>query len=95
MREKAVENQIKRHVAAFENSWALKLHGSAVTGKSFPDLLGSYRGQPFLVEVKGDGGEPSYGQLLWVERLRATGYVSGVVYSLDEFIALFNEVQDG
>lgn len=89
--EKAVENQIKHHITAFEQSWSLKLHGSSVTGKSFPDLLGSFRGRPFLVEVKADGGSPSHGQLLWVQRLRDSGYVSGVVYSLEDFLSLFEE----
>lgn len=91
MKEKQIENQIKSYVAGLPASFVIKWHGSSVTGAGVPDLWGAYRGVPFAVEVKAKGNAASTAQRRWVKRLRHSGYISAVVYSLDDFVKLFED----
>lgn len=89
--EKRIESHIKRYVKSTPNSFVVKLHGGAVTGKGYPDLIGSLGGRPFWVEVKASGKPARPEQRLWTERATKCGYVSGVVDSLTSFQQLFEE----
>lgn len=90
--EKRIETLLRKHVNQSNvNSFAIKYHGSALTGRGVPDLIGSYKGRPFAVEVKTDEGVLAYAQSLWCERFRRGGYVSGVVASIGDFERLFDD----
>lgn len=91
-KEKRTEREIAGYVNRHPESFVIKFHGSAVTGKGIPDLWGALYGVPFAVEIKAPDGTVSNGQALWVRRLQSCGYVSGVVYDLDGFLSLFDQV---
>jgi hypothetical protein len=88
--EKLIENAIKKYIRD-SGGWVVKIHAGMEQGKSTLDLLGSLNRKPFLVEVKRVGGVPSLAQEILVTRARMSGYVSGIIESLDEFKALFEE----
>ncbi len=87
--EKHDEAEIKRHIRA-SGGWVEKLHADGVQGKGTLDLLGSYRGRPFLVKFKAESGKPTPTQTALVRRARQGGFVSGVVASVAEFEGLFD-----
>lgn len=89
MTEKQIENIIKAHVRT-AGGWVVKIHADAVQGRETLDLHGSYLGRPFLVEVKDATGKTSALQNYLVRRAKRSGYVSGVVSSLAQFLALFD-----
>ena len=75
----------------------IKTHGSALHAGE-PDLIGGMvvRGIPvhFAVELKVGDNEPSKLQEFNLERWREVGYITGVPYSLEDFIVLvMNEVR--
>lgn len=92
-REKDVENQIKAHVTGLyrADSTVVKIHASGEQGKNTLDLIGSYYGRPFQVEVKKPGHSGTEIQDYFVKRARAGGYVAGVVESLEQFLMMFSE----
>lgn len=87
--EKQIEKAIRAYVDSRPQSFAVKLHGGAVTGRGYPDLFGALEGRPFWVEVKRPGGAVRHEQKLWVRRARRGGYIAGVVDSLEAFKVLF------
>lgn len=88
MTEKSVETEIKEYVAA-HYGWVTKIHADGMQGKSTLDLLGSVFGKPFYVEVKKPGGVASPMQNFLVNRAQRTGFISGIVDDLDDFVVLF------
>jgi len=74
------------------NSFAIKYHGTATGRGGVPDLIGSWRGRPFAIEVKKTGQETkglSLLQVAWLRRFGNGGYVVGVVSSNQDFLNLF------
>ena len=88
--EKKVENEIKEFIWN-SGGFVAKIHAGAETGKSTLDLIGGMSDKPFLVEVKRAGGVASPSQKILVKRAKGQGYISGIVQSLDEFKALFDD----
>ena len=91
MSEKDIENAIKAYVTHEPYSFCYKIAGGRYQRSGLPDLLGSYRGQPFAVEVKDKTGTPSPLQLYALSKFKGGGYVTGIVRSLVEFKALFDD----
>jgi hypothetical protein len=94
--EKRIENAIKAYVRAHkrtsgDGSFVVKLFANGEQGKTTLDLVGSFRGKPFMVEVKAPNGKTSLIQSMLVKQARKGGYVSGVVDSVMAFIDLFEE----
>lgn len=93
MREKTIETRIRQHVSA-RGGFCVKLHADAMQGKTTLDLLGGYRGKPFLVEVKRPDGKATTLQQALVRIARRNGFISGIVSSVEEFEALFDGQPD-
>lgn len=71
------------------------VHGSGVQRAGEPDIDGWYPHPAggvihLKVEAKVGRNTPSKLQLARLERYKQAGYTTGVIYSLDEFIALVN-----
>jgi hypothetical protein len=90
--EKRIESTLKELIRA-NGGWVEKLHADGVQGRGTLDLLGAYRGRPFLVEVKATDGKPTPTQEALVRRAHNGGFVSGIVASVEAFEALFVEPQ--
>lgn len=91
-REKSFEEKLKDHIKA-SGGWVVKVHADIVQGKGTLDLIGSYKGQPFMVECKSDAGKPSRVQLYLAKRAMEGGYASGVVSNIKGFEQLFRDVR--
>lgn len=93
--EKQVENDIKAYIKSFKSmkqgTFVIKIMGTGNTMTDVPDLIGSFKGVPFAVEVKRHDGKPKPKQVFMLEVFRNGGYTVGVVKSLQEFKELFNE----
>lgn len=94
MDETSLQRKIQEWVSHSGGN-SLKLHGNAFQRKGEPDLIGSLPGPiPFAVETKVGDNTPSKIQLYRLSRWAEQGWITGVVYSLDEFIALFEPDYD-
>jgi len=80
------ESQIQRLILAFlrhlPSCWAVKYPGAIVRG--VPDLIGSYHGRFFALEVKRPGGKATPLQLATMRAIQAAGGVTAVVHSVVE-----------
>ena len=74
------------------NSWGFKYYGSAMTRTGVPDIMGSWYGRPFMIEVKKPGCEQNttLAQKAWIRRIKRGGYVGGVVTSIFDFYQLLD-----
>ena len=56
-----------------------------------PDLLFAVNGKPYALEVKTGTNQPRPEQVAWLEALRADGWITAVVRSLDDVIAIYSK----
>lgn len=91
MREYDIQTAIVRE--AQREGFAYVLYGNATQGTGLLDVFGSYRGRPFWVEVKTpetrNAATPA--QKYNIRLALTNGYVSGIVASVEDFQALFEE----
>lgn len=87
--EKNFEEKLKRYIRR-NGGWVVKIHADAMQGRDTLDLVGGFRGKPFLVDVKAPDGVVERIQKFAARRARMTGYVTGFVSSIEEFDALFD-----
>ena len=72
-------------------AWVFKVHGSPYQTVGVPDLLVSYQGRFYAMEVKQPGKPLSLIQAKTIEDIRATGAVAGRVESVEDAVALLGE----
>lgn len=63
---------------------AINIHGSVYQERGTPDILGSWRGRVFALEVKRPGGRVAPIQERRLREWAAAGAVSAVVCSLED-----------
>lgn len=87
--EKAVEKEIRDLLSAAGATF-IKTHGGPYTGPSSnPDILGSYRGQAFAIEVKRDAkAKATPKQLARLQKYRDAGSIAFVAWTLDQVVEL-------
>jgi len=68
--------------------WIEKIHGGPYQSAGIPDLLGSYEGSFFGVEVKVPGQNTTALQALTIRRIIAAGGRAGVATNVDEALAI-------
>lgn len=68
-----------------------KNHGSIFSKRGIPDIVGHVHNKPFAVECKAGTNKPSEAQVWWLNKL-SPAFITGTVYSLDEFRALFRRL---
>lgn len=83
MREKNIENQIKRYLDRL-GCWYMKVHGSAFQKAGVPDLIACIGGRFVGIEVKQPGGRVSPLQKLNIEEIQRSGGVAFVAYSVED-----------
>jgi len=84
MLEKSIVAAIKKRVVE-SGGKVYKLHGTAYAVAGAPDLIGSYHGRAFAVEVKQPGRGPTVLQARELAEWQKQGWVVGVAHSADEF----------
>jgi tRNA U54 and U55 pseudouridine synthase Pus10 len=90
LNEKTIENEI-RHYVRTRGGKCVKLHGSALSGKTTLDLIGHLDGRPFVCEVKRPGKKPSPYQAYELESFAAGGYIAVWADSLTAFVSKFSK----
>ena len=84
------EGQVLRSIVNYVRclgGFAIKLHGSAMSGKTTLDLIGSLGGKPFVCEVKRPGKRPTLYHQHQLKTFASGGYVALWADSLDMFKA--------
>lgn len=87
--ESAIVRRIMRKLQTVPGCWAIKVHGSGMGKIGVPDIIGSYCGRMFALEVK----RPQLGvvspiQKYQMEKLANAGALVAVVESLEDVIAV-------
>ena len=56
----------------------------------FSDLIALKDGKTVFIEVKRKGGKPSKSQINFINKMKAMGFKSGIVYSFEDVLKLIN-----
>ena len=72
-------------------AWVFKVHGSPYQTVGVPDLLVSYQGRFYAMEVKQPGKKLAVIQEIVINDIRATGAIADRVESVEEAVALLSE----
>lgn len=83
MREKTVENSIKRYLDNI-GAWYIKTHGSMFSKAGTPDIIACVKGTFVAIEVKKPGGVVSELQKAHIKLIQQAGGVAFVTDSLEE-----------
>ncbi|MDY7224686.1 VRR-NUC domain-containing protein [Halalkalibacterium halodurans] len=83
MREKTVENSIKRYLDNI-GAWYIKTHGSMFSKAGTPDIIACVKGTFVAIEVKKPGGVVSELQKAHIKLIQQAGGVAFVADSLEE-----------
>ena len=91
--ETRIKNSIRQHIMVHggRNSFVHTIVAGALQGKGQLDLVGAYKGVPFMVDVKTPTGQGTVIQKAEVRRARRGGYVAGLVSSIEDFEVLFDD----
>lgn len=89
--EKQLTNKLMDFIKICPKSFVIKAHGNVMQGAGLPDLIGSYKGIPFAVEMKLPGCKPRIIQQATLSQFERGGYVVGVVSYIEDFINLFDK----
>ncbi len=83
--ESAIVKRIMRRLEIEPGCWAVKIHGTAMGKRGVPDILGSYCGRAFALEVKRpDVGVVSESQKYQLQKLANAGAKAAVVESVED-----------
>lgn len=87
---------VKKIQSAFaeRGAWGFKYHGGMMSMVGVPDLIYCYKGRFVGVEVKQGNGKPSKIQLEQIRRIKASGGIAGVVWSVDEALELLERIDN-
>lgn len=92
MKEKAVENQIKKCLSSMgKNVWYFKHAASPAMKKGIPDIIACIKGHFIGIEVKQANGRQSEEQKINEDNIVAAGGEYWLVFSYAEFVEIFNK----
>jgi hypothetical protein len=89
-KEAIIQRQIIKHLRGM-GAWVFNVHGSPFQQVGVPDLLVSYQGRFYAMEVKRPGGVLSPAQVKAIEAIRASGSGAGRVESIEEAVKLLTQ----
>lgn len=84
VKESVIVSEILRELNSIPGCYAVKIHGDPYLRKGTPDILGSYRGHAFALEVKRPGGKPTTLQIHELGKWMEAGALIGVVSSVED-----------
>lgn len=91
MKEKAVENQIKKCLSSMgKNVWYFKHAASPAMKKGIPDIIACIKGHFIGIEVKQVNGRQSEEQKVCEQNILSAGGEYWLVFSYAEFVDKFN-----
>lgn len=83
MREKTVENAIKKYLKS-KGAYVVKYHGNQFSQVGVPDLLVCYQGRFLGIEIKNETGKTSPLQDVNIEQIKKAGGISFVARSVED-----------
>lgn len=83
MREKNIENQIKKYLKSI-GAYYVKYFGNSYSQVGVPDLLVCYKGRFIGIEVKNEKGKTSPLQDINIQQIKDAGGISFVARSLED-----------
>ena len=95
MSERSLQSSVLSYLSRLEQCKAYNLHGSAWSGSGRPDIIGAYRGVPFVIELKLPGEYPTKIQEYELCKWRAAGSVAWYATKLDHVIELIDQIDKG
>ncbi|MBT9168970.1 MAG: hypothetical protein DDT19_02322 [Syntrophomonadaceae bacterium] len=90
--EKTITAAVLRWLRAQPGCYAIKTHGDYRQAGQ-PDIIGSYRGKCFALEVKRPGGKVTPLQTAILVKWGEAGAVAGVVTSVEDVKKIWAEVE--
>ena len=92
MREKVVENEIKKQLAKMTPYvWFFKHAASAAMKVGIPDIVACIKGHFVGIEVKQENGCQSDAQKVCEKNIKDAGGEYWLVFSYEEFVEKFNQ----
>lgn len=94
-RESAITRRVKAYLDGLgSDCWYIKVHVDGYVVRGTPDIIGSYKGLAFAVELKRDDKEqPTISQVLEIKRFTATGARGLVCWNIEQVKGLISELQ--
>lgn len=83
MREKLIENQIKKYLKE-KKIWYFKVWGGGYQTAGIPDIIACYKGRFIAIEVKNEKGKTTALQELNLELIKINGGIPIVARTVNE-----------
>lgn len=93
MKESNLQTSVLAYLNKLEYCRAYNLHGSIWTGSGRPDIIGSYRGVCFVIELKRPGQLPSKIQEHELCKWRQTGAIAWYATDLDMVKDMIEQIE--
>lgn len=91
MKESSIVARISKRLRA-DGAFVVKIHGSNLQLDGLPDLMGTFRGRGFGIEVKVPGEDATALQRWVLGEMAKAGALTGVAHSLDEALEILKEM---
>lgn len=91
MREKTIENKIKKYLRD-KGAYCVKYHGNQFSQVGVADLLVCYKGRFLAIEIKNETGKTSPLQDVNIELVRKAGGISFVARSVEDVSKVIDNI---
>lgn len=91
MREKNIENQIKKYLKS-KGAYYVKYFGNSFSQVGVPDLLVCYKGRFIAIEVKNEKGKTSPLQDYNIKAIKQAGGISLVARSVEDVSKVIDNI---
>lgn len=91
MREKSIENKIKRYLK-LKGAYYFKHHGNQFSQVGVPDIIACYKGHFIGIEVKNETGKTSPLQDINLQMIKDAGGISLVARSVEDVAKVFDNI---
>ncbi len=83
MREKAIENQIKKYLKE-KKAWYFKVWGGGYQTAGIPDIIACYKGYFIAIEVKNEKGKTTVLQEINLNQIKEAGGITIIARTVND-----------
>lgn len=91
MREKSIENQIKKYLRSID-AYYFKHHGNQFSQVGVPDIIACYKGRFIGIEVKNETGKTTPLQDINLKMINKCGGIGIVARSVDDVRSVIDKI---
>lgn len=93
MREKALENKIKKHLES-KGYWFIKVHGSSIGKSGIPDIIACIEGVFVALEIKNPNGKGKISELQKynISKINDSGGEAFIIDSFEDYLEKYEEI---